>query len=120
MSDFKKFWSEPGFCPHCGSILPFPKDIDRYTFCRCGYKMKCEEWNDMVLTEAVVVLNEIKENVPIKQEDTKDSGPVIERLCAKCGHNQMTYKTQQLRSVDEGMSIFYYCLKCNSIEKEDS
>ena len=74
----------------------------------------------MLLTDVEVILNPIQQKEEIKEIKEEDTGPIIERLCAKCGHNKMSYKTQQLRSVDEGMSIFYYCLKCNSIEKEDS
>ena len=114
------FISEPGFCPHCGAILPLPNLSDHYTSCRCGYQIKYSDWHDMVLTDAKIILNEFDEVKEVKQRSNEDTGPVIERICGKCGHNQMSYKTQQLRSVDEGMSIFYCCLKCNFVEKEDS
>jgi hypothetical protein len=32
----------------------------------------------------------------------------------------MTYKTQQMRSADEGMTIFYYCVKCGNFVFESS
>lgn len=37
---------------------------------------------------------------------------VIEEPCPKCGHPEMYFYTMQLRSVDEGSTVFYECPKC--------
>ena len=34
---------------------------------------------------------------------------VIEQTCPQCGRNEMRYYTQQLRSADEGSTVFYSC-----------
>lgn len=47
----------------------------------------------------------------IKQESAPD-GPVVERKCSKCGHDKMSYATVQLRSADEGQTVFFTCLIC--------
>ena len=36
----------------------------------------------------------------------------VERKCDKCGSEQMTYTTQQTRSVDEGQTVFFTCPNC--------
>lgn len=47
-----------------------------------------------------------------KEEKDKIEGPVVERRCPKCNNNKMSYATLQLRSADEGQTVFYTCTKC--------
>ena len=55
-----------------------------------------------------------------KAGDEQADGPVIERKCPKCGHDQMSYAAIQLRSADEGQTVFFTCLKCKYKESENS
>ena len=54
------------------------------------------------------------------KEDEQADGPVIERKCPKCGHERMSYAAIQLRSADEGQTVFFTCLKCKYKESENS
>lgn len=38
----------------------------------------------------------------------ESSKPEIERTCPRCGENRMSYATIQLRSADEGQTVFLY------------
>lgn len=36
----------------------------------------------------------------------------IKEKCPGCGHDEMNFSTLQLRSADEGTTVFYTCAKC--------
>ncbi|KAJ2789123.1 DNA-directed RNA polymerase I core subunit rpa12, partial [Coemansia guatemalensis] len=36
----------------------------------------------------------------------------VEEVCPQCGENEMTFYTMQMRSADEGQTVFYKCVKC--------
>lgn len=56
---------------------------------------------------------ENKKNEPAKETNK----PEIERKCPKCGENKMSYATLQLRSADEGQTVFYTCTSCGLVTK---
>jgi predicted RNA-binding Zn-ribbon protein involved in translation (DUF1610 family) len=54
------------------------------------------------------------------EDEQMEEGPTVERRCPNCGNDKMSYATIQLRSVDEGQTVFYTCTKCNFKESENS
>lgn len=51
-----------------------------------------------------------KKNTTVQEDG--DDGPVVERICPKCGNDKMSYATLQLRSADEGQTVFFTCTVC--------
>jgi hypothetical protein len=39
----------------------------------------------------------------------------IEEECEKCHAKEVSFHTMQLRSADEGQTVFYHCLKCGYV-----
>ena len=60
------------------------------------------------------------EEQQMKSAQSKTDGPLVERKCSKCGNETMSYASLQLRSADEGQTIFYTCTKCQHKETENS
>lgn len=51
-----------------------------------------------------------------KDDDEEETeGPVVERKCPQCQNDKMSYATLQLRSADEGQTVFYTCTKCKCV-----
>lgn len=47
------------------------------------------------------------------EEGAIETDAIIDTPCEKCGNPQTRYYTQQLRSADEGTTVFYTCPKCS-------
>lgn len=52
------------------------------------------------------------QNQKTDKKDEGNEGPIVERICPKCKNDKMSYATLQLRSADEGQTVFYTCTKC--------
>lgn len=54
-----------------------------------------------------------------------ESWPVVSQPCPRCNDPEMYFRELQMRSADEGTTIFYRCPKCNhtyvqSLDRVDS
>lgn len=118
------------FCGNCGTILDPPVG-DEITCDFCGYKCPFQEINTgEIITYSVVRARpawlgdeEVEEssvqaqtNISSKSTPTSKKASkhaTIEEPCPKCGHPELYFYTMQLRSVDEGSTVFYECPKCS-------
>ncbi|XP_021004854.1 DNA-directed RNA polymerase I subunit RPA12 [Mus caroli] len=114
------FQSDLDFCPDCGSVLPLPGIQDTVICPRCGFSIDVRDFEGKVVKTSVV-FNKLGATIPMSVEEGPESqGPVIDRRCPRCGHEGMAYHTRQMRSADEGQTVFYTCINCKFQEKEDS
>lgn len=115
------------FCPQCGTILEPPAG-DHITCDHCSFSCKFTDLS----TQEVVTVSAIRTKPAWLGEDfedadstTKDISKVsgadepgskhatIQEPCPKCNHPEMHFYTMQLRSVDEGSTVFYSCPNCS-------
>ncbi|XP_036372115.1 DNA-directed RNA polymerase I subunit RPA12 [Megalops cyprinoides] len=116
------FSGDPNFCAECGTILPLPGLQDTVTCPRCHFSVSVREFAGRVITSSVV-FNSLKSStvtMETEEESSELKGPVIDKRCSRCNKEGMVYHTRQMRSADEGQTVFYTCIHCRYQEKEDS
>jgi len=120
MSSTQTFSPEVDFCPSCGSLLPSLTARGDVTCICCKFVVSSHLFDEKVIQYTVHFNSQ--ENTTKKKSSELDQadGPIIERKCPKCGHDQMSYAAIQLRSADEGQTVFFTCLKCKYKESENS
>lgn len=102
------------FCSQCGSILEPP--VGTHVTCNiCNFSCPFHQIN----TGEVITLSAIRSKPTWVNDDEEKIGgdtsrhAVINEPCPKCAHPELYFYTMQLRSVDEGSTVFYECPKCN-------
>ncbi|XP_042883538.1 DNA-directed RNA polymerase I subunit RPA12-like [Penaeus japonicus] len=116
------FKADPDFCPACGAILTLPKSGMTVTCSVCKYSIG---FSDLIGQETTYHIDFVPLGSyltqPKKKAEEEELGQMDnERECSKCGNIGMSYTTMQLRSADEGQTIFYICPKCKHREVENS
>eukprot|EP00050_Salpingoeca_kvevrii_P021863 m.116754 g.116754 ORF g.116754 m.116754 type:complete len:158 (+) comp9510_c0_seq3:523-996(+) len=99
------------FCSECGTILPLPGISERVTCTQCMATRPTKEYEGL---ETVTRTREFvfqKRTFDTQRQAARQTGATIEEKCPECGAEEMTFHTAQLRSADEGQTVFYSC-KC--------
>uniref|UniRef100_A0A3Q3X1X1 DNA-directed RNA polymerase subunit n=1 Tax=Mola mola TaxID=94237 RepID=A0A3Q3X1X1_MOLML len=117
------FDADPNFCPECGTILPLPGTEDIVRCPGCSFCIPVAEFNGLEVCSAVIFNLVEQLSLARNKEEEDDSelkGPVIDRHCSRCNKEGMVYHTRQMRSADEGQTVFFTCIHCRYQEKEES
>ncbi|XP_041665856.1 DNA-directed RNA polymerase I subunit RPA12 isoform X2 [Cheilinus undulatus] len=114
------FSADPNFCPECGSVLPLPGVQDVVRCPRCSFSIPVAEFSGQEIRSTVVFNSVEQSTLSLDSEDSELKGPVIDRRCSRCNKEGMIYHTRQMRSADEGQTVFFTCIHCRYQEKEDS
>nr|SVE76175.1 EOG090X0LKA [Daphnia hispanica] len=122
MATLPHFDCDPMFCPKCGAILPTLGIKGGIVCVVCKFEIDIEVMEDVVVKYTVEFNNrsDYIEEQQLKSAQSKTEGPLVERRCPRCGNDTMSYASLQLRSADEGQTIFYTCTKCQHKETENS
>ena len=118
------------FCKDCHSILNLPNRDNKLTCPYCDFSVDAKNidkadrkptrgentTNDMAVgkTRQISTILEMEKELKkqLRGQLSGTSLKMIDEECPKCHAPRMAYTERQLRSVDEGQSIFYQCLKC--------
>lgn len=116
------FETDPDFCPQCGSIVIIPKKNDSTKCDICNYLIIYSKFENIYSKSKIFFNEDLKTKKYDKKRINVDNklnlGPLVDRVCIKCGCEQMSYTTLQTRSADEGQTVFYTCVQCNNKEIE--
>jgi DNA-directed RNA polymerase I subunit RPA12 len=109
--------SDPGapralFCDACGSLLEDPTHTNTEVSCGlCGQTVAARDFQSLVVCtvgkEHVLGASEHAQKVQRKR-----ARAVVREACPECAHPELQYYTMQLRSADEGQTVFYECGEC--------
>ncbi|EFP80649.1 uncharacterized protein PGTG_06605 [Puccinia graminis f. sp. tritici CRL 75-36-700-3] len=115
------------FCESCGNLLSLPEHHSPQNLIRCGH---CKQSQKFHLQEELAIVTKsnphafpsvLRQKRTLVQQTANSAGhqndpaaaPLMDESCPKCQHPQMRYHTLQLRSADEGTTVFYECPNCS-------
>lgn len=108
------------FCTSCGNLLDSISHQQNLTCAVCHTQYDANQFSKLkVVTHTAE--HAFPSSLKAKKSLVKTSlgrgevedGATIKEKCPQCGHDEMQYHTLQLRSADEGATVFYTCTKCS-------
>ncbi|KAJ2398978.1 DNA-directed RNA polymerase I core subunit rpa12 [Coemansia sp. RSA 2559] len=105
------------FCPTCSNLLENPGDQDHIVCHACGDAQagsQFEEIETVSRSQGNAFPSRLRNKRSLVQDvtETERVNATVDELCTKCGATEMTFYTMQMRSADEGQTVFYQCVKC--------
>lgn len=107
------------FCQSCGNLLETNVARKEMIACElCGQQNRDTSQRVIVTTSKPTAFpsslrTRLRSVVAEPTEEDAGSGEaVVNKACEKCNNEQCTWTAVQLRSADEGSTVFYTCTKC--------
>ncbi|CAJ1344753.1 unnamed protein product [Effrenium voratum] len=115
-------------CRRCGQVYDYGKIAGPELQCTgCGFQQPFDP--KMPLSSTATIYERVKppwwsadaeaEWEPDMEQGEVTEHPEIDQECPSCGNSRLQFWTRQLRSADEGLSVFFLCKKCGwrTVEK---
>eukprot|EP00033_Pygsuia_biforma_P002173 GCRY01002408.1.p1 GENE.GCRY01002408.1~~GCRY01002408.1.p1 ORF type:complete len:127 (+),score=12.13 GCRY01002408.1:131-511(+) len=104
------------FCPQCHNLLDIENSVDSVYCPQCKYKVPMNDFLasasvDREVESSIVYEAQTEDLFTIADKKEKERAKVNEK-CPECGHLGLLFYTMQLRSADEGQTVFYECEEC--------
>ncbi|GAA98819.1 uncharacterized protein L969DRAFT_95500 [Mixia osmundae IAM 14324] len=106
------------FCGPCGNLLNNPAPGESHVLCEiCGYREPVSTFHSIKVTthtrESAFPSSLRQKRTLVQPTDqVSSSKQLIDERCPKCDSKQMEFSTLQMRSADEGSTVFYTCPRC--------
>ncbi|KAK9824400.1 hypothetical protein WJX72_010019 [[Myrmecia] bisecta] len=111
------------FCPISGALLEydirnavavcplstFRKDLADIQDIKTEHKCNMDDYRKRFNLEPLVKAKEDEEMEELMQGRSRAT---VDEDCPECGHHGLEFYTMQLRSADEGQTVFYECPDC--------
>ena len=82
---------------------------------KCSFCKETSAISEIVNEDEIVVHKLYTHHKPWRDQSAsgkQEQRPTVNEVCPECGHGKMYFWTKQLRSVDEGQTVFYECVEC--------
>mmetsp|Transcript_48335 Transcript_48335/g.154773 ORF Transcript_48335/g.154773 Transcript_48335/m.154773 type:complete len:128 (+) Transcript_48335:148-531(+) len=110
------------FCDRCGTMLDMVTKTSSACCEMCGFSRPFSEFSDASVTTSCGPKDFIRRYgiEPLVGEDMEKQSltkgkdrerATVDEECPKCQNRGLEYYTMQLRSADEGQTVFYECMK---------
>ncbi|CAN8102206.1 unnamed protein product [Discula destructiva] len=103
------------FCTDCGNLLPSSKGSEKnILLCECCGAENKDEASKEIITKSKpsdfpsYLRQKLSTTQTIKRHEVNTEA-ITNQTCTKCGREEVRFSAVQLRSADEGSTIFYTC-----------
>uniref|UniRef100_A0A7S4DZ22 DNA-directed RNA polymerase I subunit RPA12 n=1 Tax=Lotharella globosa TaxID=91324 RepID=A0A7S4DZ22_9EUKA len=111
----------PMFCRICQNMLNLPDDKQQMTCTYCRTPIQLSGQEHLISVSHSALIKEKQAAASVEEEAAKEAEhATINERCPKCSHVGLKFYTRQMRSVDEGSTVFYECPNCGHTYSEDN
>ena len=101
--------SQSLFCRHCRALLEFSRSTSSKVGCsRCPYSVSLNQYCGSY-TRVSSSRAKIDYNALYSKLSSGEARASVQEACPKCQHGVSWFKSVQMRSADEGETVFYEC-----------